>query len=323
MSPSAAPLYGLSTMWSQGRFQTEAGQDDMQAFARTAAALGFPHIEINYVIPPEGVETLLCTDHVAIASLHSPTPRVRAPNGRLSDALNLAATDEDERLLAVQRAHVTIDHAARAGARYVVVHLGGVGSEIFREERRLRRLYDQGVRGGDEVETLRGQAAERRRQEAGTWFAHAHRSLREIAEQAAATGVTIGLENRYHYHEFPGPDEMAALLAEFPPHVAGFWLDVGHAEVLDRLGLIGRRRWLDELAGRCVGAHVHDVDGLADHRAPGDGTADWDHFAARLPAHVPRIFEINQKVPEDQVAASIPFLRRRGVLPPGSNASPL
>ena len=51
------------------------------------------------------------------------------------------------------------------------------------------------------------------------------------------TASRSGLENRYHYHEFPGPGEMRELLDEYPPHVAGFWLDVGHAEVLDRLGL--------------------------------------------------------------------------------------
>jgi sugar phosphate isomerase/epimerase len=90
---------------------------------------------------------------------------------------------------------------------------------------------------------------------------------------------------------------------------------VGHAEVLDRLGLVPRHRWLNELADRCVGTHVHDVDGLADHRAPGHGTADWDHFSAMLPSDIPRIFEINQRTDEDKVAASIPFLRERGVLP--------
>ena len=60
--------------------------------------------------------------------------------------------------------------------------------------------------------------------------------------------MTIGLENRYHFSEFPNPDEMAALIADYPPEVAGFWLDIGHAEVLERLGFIDHRRWLDELA---------------------------------------------------------------------------
>ena len=165
------------------------------------------------------------------------------------------------------------------------------------------------------METLRRNAAERRAYSMPEYFPHARRSLEEITEYAAGCNVAVGLENRYHYHEFPSVDEMPELLRDYPPDVAGFWLDVGHAEVLDRLGLIPHSRWLDELAGRCIGSHVHDVDGLADHRAPGHGTADWPHYAAKLPPHIPRVFEINQKIPEDQVAASIPFLRERGVLP--------
>src|SRR3990172_4606509 len=47
------------------------------------------------------------------------------------------------------------------------------------------------------------------------------RSLEEMAEHAAGSGVAIGLENRFHYHEFPGVDEMHELLAGYPPDVAG------------------------------------------------------------------------------------------------------
>ena len=302
-------------MWSQGRFQ-RAGHDGdhMHDFADKTLELGFRHVEISYVIPPLGVELLL-EHHIGISSVHSPSPRVRMPDGRLSDAYNLASAGEDERRLAVERAKVTIDYAVRAGAKYIVVHLGGIGGEIFAEERQLRKLYDEAQRDGEQVESLRRRAAERRHEGAPGFFPHAQRSLAEIAGYASRNGVAVGLENRYHYHEFPGIDEMPELLDGYPPHLVGFWLDVGHAEVLDRLGFIPHTRWLDELAGRCLGAHVHDVDGLADHRAPGHGTADWPHYAARLPGGAPRVFEINQKIPEDQVAAAIPFLRQRGVLP--------
>jgi len=302
-------------MWSQGRFPRRGSGDDMLAFAQTAARLGFPYVEINYVIPPQGVEQLLASDHVAIASLHSPVPRIKTHDGRWSEALNLASPDDDERTLAVQRAQVSIDYTARAGARYVVLHLGGIGSTIFDEERELRRLYDQGIRDGDEVDILRQQAHLRRREDTRRHFPQARRSLAEIAEYAARYGVALGLENRYHYHEFPSVDEMHELLADYPAHLVGLWLDIGHAEVLDRLGLIDKRRWLTELADHCLGTHLHDVDGLADHRPPGRGTADWDHVARHLPPHVPRVFEINQRAPEEQVAASIGFLRARGVLP--------
>src|SRR3990172_764292 len=129
-------------MWSQGRFPHE-NRDSMARFAETASRLGFPAVEINYVIPPEGVEEILASDHVSVASLHSPTPRVKAANGRWSEALNLAAADEEERALAVRLACETVDHAVRAGARYVVVHLGGIesggGSAMFEGEKRLTR----------------------------------------------------------------------------------------------------------------------------------------------------------------------------------------
>jgi sugar phosphate isomerase/epimerase len=308
----------LSTMWSQGRFPI-GDRDSMHKFAEAASRLGFPAVEINYVIPRQGVEEILSSNHVSVVSLHSPTPRVKTGD-RWSDALNLAATDEDERVQAVRLARTTIDYAVRARARYVVVHLGGIEthgkSQMFESERRLRRLFDSGVRRGKEVTALRHRTLVDRRLGALRNLPQARRSLAEIAEHAAANGIAVGLENRYHYHEFPSLREMRELLYDYPPDLVGFWLDVGHAEVLDRLGLTPKTRWLDELGDRCLGAHVHDVDGLADHRAPGLGDVDWSYIARGLPLTAPRVFEINQETPEGAVAAAIPFLRDHEVLPP-------
>src|SRR3990172_10032305 len=108
---------------------------------------------------------------------------------------------------------------------------------MLEREKRLRRLFDEGVRAGEEVEALRRQAHAERHEGVARNLPQARRSLAEIAEHAAKSGVAIGLENRFHYHEFPGVDEMHELLVDYPEDVAGFWLDVGHAEVLDRLGL--------------------------------------------------------------------------------------
>src|SRR5437870_11092661 len=155
----------------------------------------------------------------------------------------------------------------------MVVHLGGIDGGIFGEERELRKRYDAGERDGAEIDLLRRGAVERRGEAAKTHLPLAKRSLAEIAEYAVTRNVAVGLENRYHYHEFPGPGEMRELLEEYPPEVAGLWLDVGHAEVLDRLGLERHDRWLTELGHRCMGARVADVAGLADDRAPGDVTA--------------------------------------------------
>ena len=303
-------------MWSQGNFKRAGDDGDhMPSFAEKTAALGYGHAEINYVIPPAGVEALLECGHVGFSSVHSPCPRVKSANGRWSEALNLAADDEDERREAVAVARASVDTAVLAGVSLLVVHLGGIGSAIFDEEKRLRKLFDEGGSGSDEWSRLVEGARERRAENRDRYYPHARRSLAEIGDYAAPRGVTVGLENRYHFHEFPDPDEVQELIADYPPEVAGFWLDVGHAEVLDRLGFHPHTRWLDEAGQRCVGTHVHDVDGLADHRAPGHGTTDWPHYAAKLPRHIPRIFEINQRQDEERVANAIPFLRSVGVLP--------
>jgi sugar phosphate isomerase/epimerase len=302
-------------MWSQGRFKDgSAERDSMPEFGRKATELGFAHAEINYVIPPDGVDALIESGTIAFSSVHSPCPRVKMPDGRHSEHMNLAGLDEDERRLAVDVAKASVDTAVRAKTSLLVVHLGGIGSTMFDEEKQLRKLYDQPDHNVD-LQRLRKDAVERRHAEAAPWLAKAKLSLAELAEYASAKGVTIGLENRYHFSEFPDPDEAAMLIADYPPDVVGFWLDVGHAEVLERLGFIDHKRWLDELGPRCVGTHVHDVDGLADHRAPGFGTADWPHYAAKLPPLIPRVCEINQKQDEERVAGAIPFLRKVGVLP--------
>ena len=83
-----------------------------------------------------------------------------------------------------------------------------------------------------------------------------------------------------------------------------------------RLGLVDRRAWLDANGARCIGAHLHDVDGIGDHRAPGHGDVDvdWSYIAAGLPPHTLRVLEINQTQPADAVSAAIPFLSGRGVV---------
>jgi sugar phosphate isomerase/epimerase len=94
----------------------------------------------------------------------------------------------------------------------------------------------------------------------------------------------------------------------------GYWHDVGHAEVQWRLGYVDKRAWLDALAPRTLGCHLHDVDGIGDHRAPGRGDVEWEYLARGLPAGALRVFEINQHQPDEAVAGAIAFLRERGVV---------
>jgi sugar phosphate isomerase/epimerase len=295
-------------MWAQGRFQ------NFGDFVAAVLRLGFSGIEINYTVEPQGLKELLANSDGAYPSFHSPVPRVKTSDGRWSEDLNLASPDEEERRQAVAVAATTLHWAAKVGAGRVVVHLGGVGSQMLPAEMQLRQLFDLGQINTYGGELLRADCRRQRAEAAPAHMAAAKASLRELADQAARLGVAVGLENRYHYHEIPHPDEAKELLADYPPNVVGYWHDMGHAEVLDRLQLIDKHRWLTELGDRCLGVHLHDVVGLKDHQTPGQGDADWKYVVRYLPPTALRVCEINQHTSEEQVATAVPYLREQGIL---------
>lgn len=300
----------LSTMWAQ----QDRYVADMHEFVHDVLAFGYDAIEVSHSTALEPFERLLSYHDVPISSIHAPAPLVPHDETRRNSALNLAALDDDERRAAIRYTKASIDYAQQVGATHVVVHLGAVGNAMFSEERELRRLYDSGTREGERVEELRAACVRLRREQRGPWLEQACATLRELAEHAESREIALGLENRLHYHEIPQVEEAAELIAEYDPRLVGYWHDVGHAEVQWRLGLVDKHCWLDTNGGRCIGAHLHDVTGLADHRAPGNGDVEWDYIRRGIPAGALRVLEINQSQPPESVASAIPFLREQGVV---------
>jgi sugar phosphate isomerase/epimerase len=302
-------LLSFSTMWAQqDRFE------NLALFRRVVASYGFTAIEVSHSTDEAGLATLMGGGEIPLTSLHAPTPRRQLSDGRLNGDANLASQDEDERRLAVVETKRTLDFAARARLPKVVIHLGGVGNYMSEPERQLRRLVEAGQ--GDSVDADERREELRRYRDAGMDAAidAARRSLKELVDYAAPRGIALGLESRLHYHEIPHPDEALYLLAGYDNSVAGYWHDVGHCEVQARIGMIDRGAWFPKLSARTIGSHLHDVDGIADHRAPGNGDVEWSYIAAGLPESALRVFEIDQRQPDDKVAASIEFLRARGVV---------
>ena len=299
----------LSTMFAQQeRF------DDGAAFARFAAESGYRTIEVSHSTDETKLRAIVGAGAVSVGSIHQPAPHVRLKSGASNAELNLAALEEGERAMALRHALASIEWAERVGAKALVVHLGAVEGGSWPEgESELYGLYNAGESATQRYAEVRTEMAERRAAAAAAHLSAARRSLEALVAEAAPRGIAIGLENRLHYHEIPHPAECLGLLAGIAPHEAGFWHDTGHAEVLDRLGFMPHQDWFDALGERLLGAHVHDVRGVVDHRAPGTGELDWAMVAKGLSALDRYTLEIDQREPDDAVRAASGFLAGIGL----------
>ena len=302
----------LSTMWAvQPRFER-----DLRAFMERAAELGYDAIEVNHSMDAAQIGAILAADVLPVTAVHAPAPLERDRARGWNRNLNLASTDEGEREAAVRYTLRSVDAAAEAGASAVVVHLGAAGKRGITADRRLRDAYNRGDTDADARAARIAEAHRERAERAPEHLEQARRSLAELVEYAEPKGVAIGLECRLWFHEIPLPQDAVDLLAPYPPHVAGYWHDVGHAEVLHRLGLVDLEAWFDLLGDRMLGTHLHDVAGLRDHRAPGNGDVDFAWLAERLPASASRTLEIDQHEPDEAVGGALDVLRAAGAIEP-------
>ncbi|MFQ5380885.1 MAG: sugar phosphate isomerase/epimerase family protein [Dehalococcoidia bacterium] len=300
----------LSTMYAQQQRFEDGG-----AFARYAAKSGYDAIEVSHSTDEQKLRQIVRSRALPVTSVHQPAPRKRHTDGRWNGRVNLASPDPEERAAAVAHAKESLSWAASLGASRLVVHLGQVTevAEQFSEERELRRLFDSGRREEEQLLELHKQALNRRQVACEPYLDAARASLLELVAAASPSGIVIGLENRYHFHEIPLPGEYEFLLDGLDVGEAGYWHDTGHAEVLHRLGFVDRSAWLSALSSRCVGAHLHDVLGIGDHRAPGDGDVEWGYIVAGVKHLDSFTLEINQHQSDERVRGSIDFLKEIGL----------
>ena len=207
----AMTVLSFSTMWAQQeRFR------DLLRFRETVAAMGYDAIEVSHSTGEDGLEALLTPGAIPLTSLHAPTPHRklagRTPQRRRQPRIAGRGRSGSWRIDETLR---TIEYAADAGLRYVVVHLGGVGDRMTDAERGLRRLVEAGDGATYNAQNLHDELVAWRSEHAPAHLEAAARSLRELVSAAAPRGVAIGIESRLHYHEIPHPQEALALLAPY------------------------------------------------------------------------------------------------------------
>lgn len=296
----------ISAMWS-------LNHDDMSRFVQEVYDFGFTHIELNSYLNSERLKQLLNVDELKISSIHSPCPNNRTSSGSKASTLSLSSLDEDERQKAVAFARKTIELASELEVKVVVLHSGW--AELNPDlEMKLREMYEQGLAETSEYEAAKCTLVDTREFTVGQHVDAAKESLLKLAGCAHSNGVQLALENRVHYYEIPNIDEMLDILTEFKPEVVGYWHDVGHAEIQARTGFTSHDEWFTALEDRMIGTHLHDLNGIRDHQAPGTGDLNWGFIADNLPQNILKVCEIGQWNKPEDTRKTVPFLESKGIV---------
>ena len=307
-APKPAIRYeaSLSSMWGIGNFQS------LEDFLEAARRLGFKYVELNHQVDSsmlEGVGRL----RNKISSVHEPCPAdISATEYKNRDWL-ISSTIEEYRAKGVRSIKRSLDLAHEINAKYIVVHAGNVQQDHSMEDR-LRMLFVRGEKASQAYADIMDELIEKRRRLESARFKALKRSIQELLDYAKPLGVQLGLENRSHFLEIPVPEELNELLSMAEPARIGFIFDVGHAEALDRLGFYPTDTWLKRFGERIIGVHIHDMDGLDDHIAPGAGDLDYRDLSTYLPVKARKVVEVQNQNSYQQIRSGLVVLHQSGII---------
>jgi sugar phosphate isomerase/epimerase len=299
-------VLALSTSWIADRLSSP--QELVQAL-KTA---GVAAVELDYRLTParfKGLKAPLVEAGIAVSSLHNycPNPGV-IPRARPSgDYFRLSSPNPDERKLAVQWTANTIQNAHDMEAGWVVLHCGAIPGE---NNRMLVDIFNQYGRNSEELGGRLSLAVEQRQHAVDPFIEALLFSLDRLLPMAERHGVTLALENRFHFHELPGYEDLERVLRRFEGAPLGYWHDTGHAHALEVLGVASQEEWLKRYAPHLQGFHLHDAQGLEDHLPPGDGEIDWSGVHSYLRPDRPLVLELEPGTALSRVCGAADFVRR-------------
>ncbi len=303
-APQVGYAASCSTMWALHNFP------GLPVFFEACRRMGFESIELNHQVDSSMLERV-DLHRQAIGGLHEPCPADISVEDLKSRDWLISSPDEDCRRHGVEAIRRSIDLAQSLRLPVIVVHAGMVSTEVHLEQR-LRSLFEAGQGASPEYESIREELINTRGRLIPACFASVKRSLRELLDYALASGVRLGLENRFHYYDIPSLDEMGELLAIADESRLGFVYDVGHAEHLSRLGFYPHEEWLRRFSSRILEVHLHDMRGVRDHLAPGLGEIDFDMVASYLPSSAIRTLEMKPSNTPEQVKDALRYLAQHG-----------
>jgi len=295
----------ISTSWNAYRF------DDGEKLLFEISRLGFKAIELSFNLDSgmiEGITDSARRLKIDIVSLHNycPIPDGLSRKEALPDYYSLASLGEEERFLAVKYAKRSIDTASRLGAKAVVLHCGRV--EIPDYTRQLINLYNQGMNNSAEFMELKEKMSRARALEAAKFLSQALISIEELNTYAKAKDVLLGIETRFYHREIPDIDEIGIILDKFKNSQVYYWHDTGHAQLMENLGFLRHRDFLERYGERLIGVHLHDILGCQDHLTPLEGKIDFTIIKPYLRQGTLKVIEAHQPATAEAIIKSRNFI---------------
>ena len=301
-------MLGISTSWQSGGSTT--AEKMLEAFTN----LGIKGVELSYRTSEnqyQQLKRLLKPSGLKVVSIHNffPIPAVKKDSKGGGDLFLLSSQDDEERQRAIRYTSKTIEHAAELGAAAVVLHCGFV--EMDHKMQAFYQYFNSNRLDSKEAQIFIHNKLKERDRLKPVHIDSLLTSLDRLVSTSEKQGVLLGLENRYHYHELPGPDDFEVIFDTFKGAPIGYWHDTGHAHANESLGIIPRGSFLQANATWLIGVHLHDAIGLDDHIPPGSGEIDFAALKPFLNTDTIKVIELKPGIPTLEVSEGIRFIRKK------------
>lgn len=290
-------MIGISTCY----WTLDVKEDPEQIIADILDA-GFGAVELEYRISETQFKRIRSQikKYFKVLSIHNYFPKPNNPhiNGS-GDLFLLSSTDKDEHAQAIKYTIRTIEYANDMEANAVVLHLGRVEMQNPFDE--FKRLFQEGKISGEEGRKFIDEQRSIRNSLRQKNLDAVLKALDKLVILAERYEVLLGIENRFYFHEIPDIEELKIIFKEFEGSNIGYWHDIGHAVVQERLGICSQKDLLRSFRNDMVGVHIHDIKGIEDHLAPGEGDLNFQQIMQEINNDVIKILEIHNKAKKENL----------------------